>query len=159
MPKEFYLHLIGGIRLHANDGVPTPISRKALALLAYLSAGPQQSASRDLLAGLLWSDVPNANARASLRQILSELRGLPSDFADCVQIERDYIHLERRCLNNDVDTILGQLESGVVPEILRTEPNLSDRILYGFENISQGFEILDYGIARFHNVADYCTAS
>ena len=54
----------------------TPKSRKARALLAYLTLQSGQKVSRERAAGLLWSESPEAQARASLRQVLSELRPL-----------------------------------------------------------------------------------
>lgn len=65
-----------------RDGSGTEIrglSRRAQAMLAFLSLQPGQKAERGLLADLLWSDRPEEQARASLRQELSALRrALPS---------------------------------------------------------------------------------
>ncbi len=49
-------------------------SRKAQALLAFLALPPGKSQSREMLAGLLWSDRGDTQARASLRHALAELR-------------------------------------------------------------------------------------
>ena len=49
-------------------------SRKAQALLAFLALPPGKSQSREILAGLLWSDRGDTQARASLRHALAELR-------------------------------------------------------------------------------------
>jgi DNA-binding SARP family transcriptional activator/Tfp pilus assembly protein PilF len=68
------LWLLGGFRLEDEDGRPIPISlRKAEALLAYLAVSAGQSASRQTLAALLWSDFAQARARQSLRQVVSAL--------------------------------------------------------------------------------------
>jgi predicted ATPase/DNA-binding SARP family transcriptional activator/predicted negative regulator of RcsB-dependent stress response len=47
---------------------------KARALLAFLVVEADRSHRRDVLAGLLWPDQPQTNARQSLRQTLSYLR-------------------------------------------------------------------------------------
>jgi adenylate cyclase len=49
-------------------------SKKAKALLAYLALSPRMSRSREEIMALLWSDRGEAQARASLRQVLVGLR-------------------------------------------------------------------------------------
>ncbi|MCB0036110.1 MAG: AAA family ATPase, partial [Anaerolineales bacterium] len=57
------------------DQTPLPqlASAKAKAILFYLAV-TQERCSRETLAGLLWSDMPESSARASLRVALSKLR-------------------------------------------------------------------------------------
>lgn len=69
------LSLLGGCQLAdeaQNDR--TPATRKARAILAYLSLTPRGSVSRERLADLLWGARFGNNARTSLRQALKELR-------------------------------------------------------------------------------------
>src|SRR5262245_26755083 len=72
---RLHLRLLGGFRAHLDSGsvvrVPT---RKAEALLAYLALPLGQAHPRDKLAGLLWGELPAAQARACLRQTLFRLR-------------------------------------------------------------------------------------
>src|SRR5437762_3461978 len=49
-------------------------NRKARALLAYLALNETGHERRERLAGLLWPDTSEQNARASLRQVLLDLR-------------------------------------------------------------------------------------
>jgi len=66
------LSLLGGFELRLPSGIAVHLpTRKAQALLAYLAMRPGQAHSRDKLATLLWGDVPDGQARASLRQTLS----------------------------------------------------------------------------------------
>ena len=68
------LHSLGYPRL---EGVPEGVlstPRKEAVLLAYLCSSPHRTASRDLLASLLWEDRDESRARQSLRQALLELR-------------------------------------------------------------------------------------
>ena len=68
------LDLFGGFRLTAN-GMPVGVSsRRARGLIAYLCAMRDGSAARERLAGLLWSDRGEEQARASLRQCLLEIK-------------------------------------------------------------------------------------
>ena len=67
--------LMGPITVE-NDGKPLAIaSRKARALLGYLVQREGIETARSTLTGLLWGERSEAQARASLRQTLSELRG------------------------------------------------------------------------------------
>jgi TolB-like protein len=69
------LELLGGFRLIAADGREIPVSgKKNRALLAILALAPGCSASREAIAGLLWSDRGEQQARNSLRQSLLALR-------------------------------------------------------------------------------------
>ena len=61
--------------LYAGESLSIP-SRKATALLAYLAMRPDEPISRDHLAGLLWGESSNDQARANLRQTLTQLRRL-----------------------------------------------------------------------------------
>src|SRR5438093_13141914 len=74
---RFHLRLLGRFALTAGEGDSTPIrlsTRKAGALLAYLAMSPDQTASREELAALLWGDCLDQQARHSLRQALASLR-------------------------------------------------------------------------------------
>jgi DNA-binding SARP family transcriptional activator/predicted ATPase len=74
MGQELRVRVLGATEL-AVDGRPLVglASAKATALLVYLAVtGTAQS--RSALAGLLWSDLPEATARANLRLALTKLR-------------------------------------------------------------------------------------
>src|SRR3979411_2294409 len=74
---RLHLRLLGRFALTAGEGDTTPIrlsTRKAGALLAYLAMSPDQTASREELAALLWGNCPDQPARQSLRQALASLR-------------------------------------------------------------------------------------
>ncbi|WP_298171342.1 BTAD domain-containing putative transcriptional regulator [Novosphingobium sp.] len=74
---RFDVQLIGPFRLSGPDRAAIPIQgRRTRALLATLVLAPQQSMGRERLAGLFWGDRSDAQARASLRQCLLELRGV-----------------------------------------------------------------------------------
>jgi TolB-like protein len=69
------LTLFGGFSAAGADGAEIPLkSLKARALLAYLALPPGKPRSREEIMALLWSDRGEAQARASLRQVLTGLR-------------------------------------------------------------------------------------
>lgn len=76
-PQRPELHLRLSGPFHATDARGREVeglSRRAQALLAFLSQQPGMRAERTRLADLLWSDRGEDQARASLRQELSVLR-------------------------------------------------------------------------------------
>ena len=68
------VYLLGPIRLEcANRAVDIP-SKRARALVAFLASRVGMDVPRSVVTALLWGDRAEAQARASLRQALSELR-------------------------------------------------------------------------------------
>jgi TolB-like protein len=93
-PNPLQLRLFGGVELRANSVSQTPpLGRKVRALLAYLALSPDLPCPREKLMALLWSDRAEEQARASLRQALTELRhalGEPSP----LRTEQDSVSLD-----------------------------------------------------------------
>ncbi len=94
------LTLFGGFSAAGADGAEIPLkSQKARALLAYLALPPGKSRSREQIMALLWSERGEAQARASLRQVLTGLRkdlGAPAMTAlnitdDAVSLDPDKV--------------------------------------------------------------------
>ena len=117
------------------DGKPLVIaSKRARALLAYLVRRQGAEAGRGVLAGLLWGDRSEAQARASLRQTLSELRAaltdanpLPlsannesvtwmpgSSWVDAEELERALASTGVDALRNAVRLVRGEFMEGFV---------------------------------------------
>ena len=103
--------LMGAFRLETADGRVVPVSNKrARALLAYILLAPEDGASREVLASLIWSDRGEAQARASLRQCLLELRGaFEAAGVEAVIADRERISLAPGVFASDVDGLLGDL--------------------------------------------------
>ncbi len=87
--------LLGACKIIASDGTDvTPRARKTRGMIAYLALAPGGSATRERLAGLLWSDRQEEQARGSLRQSVTELRAAFSgEDEDALRIDRDSIQL------------------------------------------------------------------
>jgi DNA-binding SARP family transcriptional activator/Flp pilus assembly protein TadD len=86
------IKLFGGFRLldrRARE-VNVPLKR-ARALLAYLALRQSRAESREVIVDLLWPDRFKEQARASLRQVLFELRKLSSPNAPIVAATRDEV--------------------------------------------------------------------
>src|SRR5688572_28479667 len=66
--------LLGPVSITCDGKSVAIPSKKARALLGYLALREGTAISRSLLTGLFWGDRSEGQARASLRQSLSELR-------------------------------------------------------------------------------------
>ncbi|HEY0418441.1 MAG TPA: hypothetical protein VGC80_02875, partial [Acetobacteraceae bacterium] len=74
---QWRLNIVGRFELRAPSGQEVTLgARKSMALLALLGAAPGQRLSRERLALLLWDDMPEAQARGNLRQLLAATRQL-----------------------------------------------------------------------------------
>lgn len=92
------LTLLGGHEGTCGPGQPFRLpTKKAWAMLAYLALQPGRVFSREHLAGLLWGDRFDEQARKSLRQTLYEIRNALGDDAG------EYLHTTRdtASLNSD----------------------------------------------------------
>lgn len=86
--------VFGAFQLISPDGTDaTPTSRKARALVAYLLTAMDDSTTRERLAGLLWSERGEDQARASLRQTLHEIRAMTLGDAPPIRIDRTRVTL------------------------------------------------------------------
>lgn len=73
---DLALVLFGAPQLvHAHRGEVILANRKALALLAYLAVNSERPHSRETLLGLLWPNMPDADARNNLRVVWAQLIG------------------------------------------------------------------------------------
>lgn len=104
----------------------TPNSKKARALVAMLALAPQGRRSRAWLQDRLWSDKAQKQGRASLRQLLSELRK-HLDAADCSFVETG---------GDDIALNLGQVSI----DIHARRPPSHYELLEGFDMDEPAFE-------------------
>lgn len=98
------IKLLGGYTvLDDRTGEVALPARKAQALLAYLALSAGHWHGRDRLAGLLWSDRPEARARNSLRQALASIRHLGQGLGvDLVETDGDRVQLPNGVAETDV---------------------------------------------------------
>src|SRR5262245_8906184 len=76
--------------------------RKAQALLAFLSLAPGRRHSRERLAALLWGDVPDDQARNSLRQTLFAVRAALGPASTLVAADAAAVWIEPGAIDVDV---------------------------------------------------------
>jgi DNA-binding SARP family transcriptional activator len=98
--------------------------------------------SREELVGRLWSDVPEDNARVSLRQTLYQLRRVLEDCGYTGLItEKLAVEIDRRTIATDVGVVLDQAEKEhrAHPLLLST-PRLSETLLAGLDDVDASFQ-------------------
>lgn len=125
------------------SGTPLRIvSRKANALIGYLAISEALEETRERLVGLLWSETPEENARASLRQILHEIRGAFQAFGfEGLRTEKRVIALDQSCLSVDLHEIIDMANAGRVHPRFGEVPRLPEKLLADFEDVDPAFRI------------------
>jgi DNA-binding SARP family transcriptional activator len=111
-PGRFEFRLLGQFQIMTPDNQAIPLrSKRSKAALAYLVLMHGNAASRERLAGLLWSDRSEPQARASLRQCIHEIRdALPDGGKGLLLVDRDRISLNSERLLIDVEDIVAALK-------------------------------------------------
>lgn len=101
------LRLFGTFTLTTGDGTHVPIrNKRARALLAFLFLTPGHKASREQLAGHLWTDSGDEQARASLRQCLRGLRAeLSTSGLALIDASIESVWLNPNRVESDVDLL------------------------------------------------------
>ena len=117
-------------------------TQKASAVLSYLALTEAKHESRERLVGLLWSRSDEEKARASLRQVVRELR---TAFEDAgyggFSAGRLSVHLDAEKIEVDVERIIRLAESGSVDTLLLNTPDLGEKILEGMDDLDPSFRI------------------
>jgi DNA-binding SARP family transcriptional activator/TolB-like protein/tetratricopeptide (TPR) repeat protein len=115
-------------------------SRRRRALLAYLAMQPGYSATRERLATLLWGEVPDRQARQSLRQALMAMR---ADFAPFdVQplcMEGDIVGLDPSLIAVDARELLELAGSERRQDLEKAAAVLQGPFLDGVDLPAEGF--------------------
>jgi DNA-binding SARP family transcriptional activator/TolB-like protein len=117
-------------------------TQKARAVLSYLALTEAKHESRERLVGLLWSRSDEEKARASLRQVVRELRAAFEDAGyGGFSAGRLSVHLDAEKVEVDIESIIRLAESGGVHPLLLNTPDLGDRILEGMDDLDPSFRI------------------
>ena len=129
------------------------LGRKARATLAYLLLSTSPQETRERLTGLLWSESDEAHARASLRQILAEIR---QAFAEAgyhgLRTDKLAIGLDDHALQLDVTAVLREAEAGRAHPLLLHQTRLADALLQDLDDLDPAFHV--WLLARRHNLQE-----
>lgn len=136
-----YFASLGRPLLIGHDGDPVAAkTRKAVAILGFLSRVSDMSAARETLADLLWSSAPRQKGMQSLRQALKQLKTAENQAGlDAVISTSGHIELDQATLRTDfqhLDELLAQGDSDgfeAAQELWRGE------FLSGFDDLDPQF--------------------
>jgi len=134
--------LVGRLAVRFNGRLIELRTQKAGAVLSYLALTEAKHESRERLVGLLWSRSDEEKARASLRQVVRELR---TAFEDAgyrgfvagrlsIQLDPDQVEV-------DVESIIRAAESGSVHPLLLNTPHLDETVLEGMDDLDLSFRV------------------
>ena len=134
--------LVGRLGVRFN-GRPVELrTRKAGAVLSYLALLEAKQESRERLVGLLWSRSDEEKARASLRQVVRELRSMLEQAGyDGFVAERLMIGLDVGRIEVDIESVIQLAESGRVHPLLLDTPQLDGRLLEGMDDLDPSFRV------------------
>jgi DNA-binding SARP family transcriptional activator/pimeloyl-ACP methyl ester carboxylesterase len=116
--RRVSVSLLGGFQAQLEPGPPLTFrTKKAQALLAYLVLPPGRVHRRESLAALLWGEMPDEQARGSLRHALYELRKTLAATPATLRCEGDTVVVNATVVDLDVAAFTRLLGEGT-PEAL-----------------------------------------
>ncbi len=110
----FYLQTLGALVLSDSAGLPVPMQRRRLALLAILASAGAQGLSRDKLIARLWSESPAENARHALEQLVYSVRRQFPPAGPLAGV--DPLRLDSTIIESDVQGFRSALARGALGE-------------------------------------------
>jgi DNA-binding SARP family transcriptional activator/pimeloyl-ACP methyl ester carboxylesterase len=152
---QIHVNLLGGFAAFGPEAAPLALpTRKAEAVLALLLCRSGEAQPRERLTSLLWGDRGDKQARHSLSQTLTAIRGAIGDAPDPFIAERETLAIDPAAIGSDVIE-LASLAGRDDPESLRAAADLCrGPLLEGFRIHDAAFdEWLSQERARFHQLA------
>src|ERR1700733_12689641 len=110
-------------------------------MLAYLALSERSEELRERLAGLLWSEFSEKNARATLRQAVHELRqAMQGVGCDALLVTRATFGLRPGSFRVDMHDLLAAVVAREAPEALLSQARLAETLLAGFDDLDPSFD-------------------
>ncbi len=150
------LSILGGFEVRSGRGEPIALpTRKARALLAYLTLNPDEAVSRSSLATLLWSDRGEPQANNSLSQAVSAIRkALAGVTPSPLIVEPDSLKIEGSAVAVDALAFDALSRSDNLEDLDRAESLYRGELLEGIGVRDPTFEDwLEFERRRLHALA------
>ena len=134
------LTLLGGFALESGEGGELTLpTRKDRLLLAYLALSAGKPQARDRLAGLLWGDRAEAQARDSLKQALAGIRqAFRQAGLDPLRADRESVTFEPDGIEIDAIEFASLATAATTPD--RTATLYRGDLLDGIDGVTAEFE-------------------
>ena len=139
---DLKLTLLGGFKVRLTSGEVADLpGQKDRAVLAILVLTPGDAHSRDRLAGLLWSERGDHQARGSLKQTLMRLRRCLNRTGDEVfRADRRSVALNRDTISVDALTFERQVQEGTIESLTQAVALYRGDLLDGISIHDPAFE-------------------
>ncbi|HUL06006.1 MAG TPA: BTAD domain-containing putative transcriptional regulator [Candidatus Acidoferrum sp.] len=135
------LVLLGGFEVRAAGQEIEIPGRKERALLAFLAIPAGQARSRDKLAGLLWSDRGDTQARESLKQAVFKLRKLLDGVQPSpLRADREFVALDTEAVTVDVAEFEQLINEGTMEALARATALYRGDLLDGLDLRDPAFD-------------------
>jgi DNA-binding SARP family transcriptional activator/pimeloyl-ACP methyl ester carboxylesterase len=147
--------MLGGFAAVGPDGAPLALpTRKAEAVLAMLLCRSGEAQPRERLIGLLWGDRGDKQARHSLSQTLTAIRGAIGAAADPFIADRETLAVDTGAIGADVVELAALAERDDLDSLRAAAELCRGPLLEGFRIPDAAFdEWLSQERARFHQLA------
>lgn len=132
---------LGRPLLLSENGEPAAVkTRKALAIMGYLSRVGGMNAPRETLADLLWSNAERPKAMQSLRQALRQLKTAEQSLGhDVVHATSTHVKLDQATFSSDLVRLFALLDRGGTKDFHEAEELWRGDFLAGYEDIDPEF--------------------
>jgi DNA-binding SARP family transcriptional activator len=115
-------------------------TRKALAIMGYLSRQSALASPREALADLLWSGAERHKAMQSLRQALRQLKTAEEAAGiDVVKSPAGHVQLDRHGFNSDLNRVMALAARGRAADFREAEELWRGDFLSGYDDIDPEF--------------------
>jgi DNA-binding SARP family transcriptional activator/TolB-like protein len=137
-----HISVLGSMRVRFQGRDLRLKSRKSGAVLAYLALSEAGLETRERLVGLLWSETEEEKARASLRQIVHELRAaqLEAGFGG-LEANRLELRLVPGSVTVDLWEVLRSAERHEPHALILDSPRMAETLLKDFDDIDPAFRV------------------
>ncbi len=140
--QPLYISIIGPFSARCGGHEVKLKTRKAGAVLAYLALSETRQESRERLVGFLWSQSEEMKARASLRQILHDMRDAFAAVGfEGLQTGKLNIALAAETVRVDLLEVLEDADKLRAHKLLLRTPRLTERLFEGLDDLDPEFRI------------------
>jgi len=141
MANAFCFACLGRPLLLSNGQNPVAVkTRKALAIMGFLSRKSGLASPREALADLLWSSTDRHKAMQSLRQALRQLKTAEEAAGiDVVRSSPGHVHLDPSVFSSDLTRVMELVERGRAGDFHEAEDLWRGDFLSGYEDIDPEF--------------------
>lgn len=136
-----YFEFVDAFRLTSRGKIIEVSSRKARSLLSYVVLSDSGIASREQVAGLLWSEAEENKARQSLRQTVRELRRALDGIDPCpITFGHSEISVDLSAIDADIWQVKDAVLAGVPHPMLLDKQHIFDKICIDLEGVDPAFQ-------------------